>query len=363
MSKRHLTLCLVTLHQAVREYGEVSHNQALFHYHQACAARILSHNITTCGHIGPDPELFEDVCFFFFSQIQASAYGAWRAHLNAAKRLFNLWGIATLVRDAHYGFHLYHLVMADIFGMTMTPASHISEEDVSQQKVYIGLLGQFTLDICGTPFPIPEVVVQAIVSINMCRAATPLHTTHATNESHDVTMLSSEALQLLQNFDPVDWALHLQSHTSSQTTSWTLLATCFQTAATLYLIQTCARDFGSSGEFSSENISAAAYDELSKSTHELLSLREHGGVLYKYILWSMVILGIESVSRRNERQVVFLCESLEQSTKDLGTLSMREASIFLNGLWESSAIQEAGPSKESFMNWDVIFERGPLFLI
>jgi hypothetical protein len=158
------------LHRAVLKYGDVNHNQALFHYHQACAAEILNHKIKSLGQLGPDQELFEDVSLFFFSQIQASAYGAWRAHLNAAKTLLNLWGVETLMGNPGYEFQLCHLALADIFGAAMAPASHITAEDVEQHKVYLRLLGRFKVDVCNTMVPIPEPIVRSVAAINISRA-------------------------------------------------------------------------------------------------------------------------------------------------------------------------------------------------
>lgn len=325
---------------------------------------MLNHDIRTLGHAGPSPELFEDVSLFFFSQIQASAYGVWRVHLNAAKTLFNLWGIENLVGNPAYELHLCHLVRADVFGATMAPASHISNEDVAQHEVYLDILARFDVDICGTLVPIPEAVVRAIILVNIHRAE--VHSLNAENPKEDPKTSSSlpAILELLQEFDPVQWATHLPTHTSSQATSWTLLATCFQTAATLYLIRTCASDTHAAGQHLIGDIISPTYTTLRTTTRELFTLRQHGGVHYKYILWPMVICGIHAVARKDKEQVMFLCESLERTTLDLGTLSMREASVFLSELWdrrERSTEQSRG--NEGGVLWDEIFQRAPLFLL
>lgn len=356
-------MCLVTLHRAVREYGSVSENQALFHYHQACAAEILSHKIKTFGQTGPDPELFEDVSLFFFSQIQASAYGAWRAHLNAAKTLFNLWGIEPLMGDSAYELHLCHLVRADVFGTTMAPASHITAEDVAQHRVYLDLLGQFDVDICGTLVPIPEVVIRATILINMNRAEEHALDERATGANAGTSSSLSTILGLLQEFDPIAWALHLPSHTSTQATSWALLATCFQAAAILYLVQACASSINADEEYLVEDIVTPTHRTLDETTRKLFELRQNGGVHYKYILWPMVVCGVLSIIRKDEEQLRFLCESLERTTVDLGTLSMREAAVFLGQLWESSIQGTAETSGNIILDWDAIFHRAPLFLL
>ncbi|KAF2624797.1 hypothetical protein BU25DRAFT_373644 [Macroventuria anomochaeta] len=362
-SKRHLTLCLITLHRAVRELGNVNENQTLFHYHQACAAEILSHKIKTFGQAGPDLELFEDVSLFFFSQIQASAYGAWRAHLNAAKTLFNLWGVEALIGRSDFEFFLCHLVLADVYGTTMAPASHISAEDVSQHKVYLTLLGRFTVDVCSTMVPIPEVVVRATTAINMSRAAGTISDAHTMKEAQGITSSPSAILESLQAFDPTDWALQRPRHTFSQVTSWALLATCFQAAAVLYLVQTCGTNVSLNNEDLVDDDCALFYSRLSKAVRELYDLRQHGGVLYKYILWPMVICGVEAIVRKDEQQLRVLCESLERTTMDLGTLSMREAAIFLGELWNRNIKRVAELPSKTNLIWDDIFDCAPLFLL
>ncbi|KAJ4985510.1 C6 zinc finger domain protein, partial [Stagonosporopsis vannaccii] len=321
ISKRHLTLCLVTLHRAVRKYGDVKHNLALYHYHQACAAQILSRKIQAFGQAGPDLELFEDVSLFFFSQIQASAYGAWKTHLTAAKTLFNLWGIEALMGKVDYEFFLCHLVLADVFGTSMAPASHISADDISQHTTYLDRV--------------------------------------ALDEQHDISSRSA-IFQALQSFDPANWAQHRPRHTSSQAASWMLLATCFQSGAMLYLTH-CSNMKPSAADECL--VVDDHYTRLKNGVRDLYDLKQHGGVLYKYILWPMVVSGVEAVICNDEQYLQYLCELLEQTTIDLGTLSMREASIFLQQLWISNDRRVVGSSNEPKLNWDTIFACSPLFLM
>ena len=343
------------LHRAVLQYGDAKHNQTLFHYHQACAAEILNHKIKTLGQLGPDKELFEEVSLFFFSQIQASAYGAWRAHLNAAKTLFNLWGVEALMGSPDYEFQLCHLALADIFGAAMAPASQITVEDVEQHKVYLGLLGRFNVDVCSTMVPIPEAVVRSVAAINISRR--PKYPKGQPEQQPIGDEASTDAiLGSLRAFDPTSWALHRPRHTSSQATSWALLATGFQAAAVLYLIRTL-----STGKY--KDAADLFHDRLTKCIRELYELRQEGGTLYKYVLWPMVVCGIEAVLRSDERQMKFLCGLLEQTTMDLGTLSMREAAVFLNEQWLATTKANLEPARPSPLDWNTIFGQAPLFLM
>lgn len=343
----------------MRKYGDVQHNQALYHYHQAFAAEILSHKIRTYGQAGPDAELFEDVSLFFFSQIQASAYGAWKAHLSAAKTLFNLWGVKALMGNADYEFFLCHLVLADVFGTAMAPTAHISAHDIDQHQIYLELLGSFNVDVCSTMVPIPEDIVRAIAAINISRAETSV--SGAVDAISQQSRASSDNVifKSLQAFDPTNWALQCPRHTFSQATSWALLATCFQSAAVFYLIRTSVVNPIGATE---EDINLF-YTRLRNAIRNLYKLKQNGGVLYKYILWSMVISGIEAVLRNDEQHVRYLCDSLEQTTIDLGTLSMREASTFLKNLWDSNTKRTNDVPGYLKLDWDTVFAHAPLFLM
>ncbi|KAJ8111740.1 hypothetical protein OPT61_g5740 [Boeremia exigua] len=333
-SKRHLSLCLVTLHRA------------------------------TLGQAGPDRELFEDVSLFFFSQIQASAYGAWRAHLDAAKTLFNMWGVEAMIGHTDYEFYLCHLVLADVFGTAMAPASYISADDISQHEIYLNLLGRFTVDVCSTMVPIPEAVVRATAATNILRAAKPAPDPHGKGTEQDFALSRSTIYEALRRFDPTDWALHRPRHTSSQATSWSLLATCFKSAALLYLARSSGTDMSVADESSiDDDGDDLSYSRLICAVHDLYNLKQHGGVLHKYILWPMVISGVEAVARNDEPHLKSLCELLEQTTIDLGTLSMREAAVFLEGLWTSENQRSIETRKKLKMDWDTVFDRAPLFLM
>jgi hypothetical protein len=180
---------------------------------------------------------------------------------------------------------------------------------------------------------------------------------------HESAQLPLSLLVLLQAFDPVVWAAHLPRHTLSHTTSWTLLARCFQAATILYLYQTCASGLPIDDERNGGDVRTLHYHSLSTAIQELFVSKLCGGIHYKYVLWPMLICGIESVARRDTLRTRFLCESLEQTTLDLGTLSMREASILLEKLESNSAHDITGTSYGMNMGWDRIFQRAPLFLL
>jgi hypothetical protein len=263
-----------------------------------------------------------------------------------------------MVGNPGYTFHLYHLVLADIYGVTMAPSDQVSAEHVAQHEVYLQLLGRFNVAVWSTMVPVPEEIIRATITINLSRSAKVTQGMHTTAQDCEDGSASLRIIECLQAFDPIDWAANLPEHTSAHSKSWALLATCFQTATILYSIHTCT-----SNARSSESTSTSAYEELIKATRELYDLRERGGVHYKYILWPMVICGIESVAKQDESQLQFLCESLEQTTTDLGTLSMREAAVFLQQLRRNGTERSVESPDKVDLEWDTIFSSAPLFLL
>lgn len=341
----------------------MTQDQALFHYHQACAAEILNHKIQTLGQVGPDPELFEDVSLFFFSQIQSSAYGAWRAHLSAAKTLFNLWGVESLMGNMDYEFFLCHLVLSDVFGTAMAPASTILADDVTQHKIYLGLLGRFNVDVCSTMVPIPDEIARATAAINISRGERSKLSTDSA-ERQICTASVSSIWTVIHAFSPEHWASRRSGSTIEQTTSWALLATCFHSAVALYFARTLGTGMSSTESDWVGDERDVDYNQLVQAIQELYNLKSQGGVHYKYILWPMVVSGVEAVDRSDKRQLRFLCERLQQTTIDLGTLSMREASVFLEELWSKRGRSDAeSPGSTTKVDWDAVFECAPLFLM
>jgi hypothetical protein len=362
-TRRHLCLCIVTLHRVIRRCGPIEKNTALFHYHQAYAAQQLSQHIKTTSLVRPSPELFEDMNLFFSSQIQQSSYRAWRAHLDGAKTLLNLWGADNLMGSAKRDFNLYNFMMADIYGSTTAPSSQLSATHMAQHNTYSTWLGYLDVDFCGTLTPVPEEIVRTTIDINIFRATRVSTSEDAAKNQHDSVQLCSSLLLSLQAFDPVVWAAHLPKRTLNHITSWTLLARCFQAATILYLFQTCAFGLPIDDEHNGEDVRTLYYHSLSTAISELFVSKLCGGVHYKYVLWPMLMCGIGSVARRDTLLTRFLCESLEQMTLDLGTLSMREAAILLEKLESNSAYDITETSHGINMEWDRIFERAPLFLL
>lgn len=81
---KHLYVCMVSLHRVVKCLGNEDENRALILNHQARAARRLYQMIMDVSHSHLDTRLVDAACMLLCLDIQKSAYGAWRTHLNGA---------------------------------------------------------------------------------------------------------------------------------------------------------------------------------------------------------------------------------------------------------------------------------------
>lgn len=346
----------------------------LFHHHQASAARILQHQIDRLQGNEPDQTLFSGIVMFLSSQIQQSAYGAWHAHLNGAKIMLDSWTPpgSELAIDK---FLCFHLMVTDIYATATSPARQFSPTVAAQHCTYLDKMRHLNIDSSGLLTPIPNEIVLATIAINILRAsraASPM--AHAHHEQ-GIEVSSAGLLASIQAFCPRSWsekaftnhataaAYSVENPELSETLEgWRLMAQCFQAAAAMYLILS---DVALEGNGFSEWDFArdSAYASLTVSIQRLFDLKQSGGKHHKFILWSIVIAGVEAAARGDRGVLEYLTFHLKVLTFDLGTMAMREAAYFLEHLWEDCARQRLDSAGYVRINWDRVFEARPVFLL
>jgi hypothetical protein len=358
--KMYLCACIVTMHKAVKCLGNANENLMLLLTYQASAAHRLQQMIMDAR--GPQLvfQVIEAASMFLCTQIQQSAYGTWRTHLRGAKALMTHWQHTCSTRlDLPMGV----ISMVDVFGTTMAPSKILSRDTVAEHTQYLQLLGRLDADLLDTFIPIPVEVLEAIISINIHRVATldfgpPNDLCYANIPSLTATLAS------LQQFDADQWADRLPSEYANQSANWALLATCYQSASILYLFQSYKLATKSVLQGADlDHIRVVIYRTLITSIMKLFEQRMHGGTHYKFMLWPIVICGIESAARGQHWDLKSLCWVLEATTLDLGTLAMREAAAFLEVVWDYCEKRQGQSTDYMVLDWDTIFERAPLFLM
>jgi hypothetical protein len=358
---KHLYVCVVSLHKIVKCVGNKDEHRTLFLNFQACAARRLYQMIMDAAHPQLDTQLSEAASMLLCIGIQQSAYGTWRTHLGGAKALVSSWQEDLPGKD---DFTRFIISVVDVYGATMAPSKLLSEHTLAEHIIYLKLMGRLQVDILSTLTPVPLEILKATIAINVHRAAiVNPHGLSCQQRYQDVPSLVA-ILVSLQSFECHRWAYGLPSEYALHAEDWALLATCYQAATTLYLFQSHNSTVDSStGDEVPNDTRYATYHTLVSSITGLFDRRLQGGTHYKFVLWPMVICGIESAACGERVNLQFLCSSLETTTLDLGTLGMREAAQFLETVWADCELRRSPLTDCVTIDWDKTFRLAPVFLM
>lgn len=375
--ERHLYACVVALHRSIQNgtaSSIISSGSAMFFHHRARAAGLLSKQLSISRHTHHDPSVFWGILMFMASHIQESAYSPWRMHLNAAISLRDLWR-----RDGFRGpcdFAYFNFMVADIYGTSTMSLYPLSGAVIEQHMFYMNLVGRLKVDASSSLTPIPDEMITATAAINILRAMKG--TTRP-----ELAISPLDILSFVQAFAPSSWAQTVcctpdspsqndhascpQSSSSSSSDdhgSWNSLALCYQAANILYLTLTVeprTQDFLNPHLWIDARMTA--YKTLTAAIRDLLDRKCKGGTHYKFILWPMVIAGVEAVARRDRAELDLLSKSLDELSLQLGTMAMSEASSFLSALWYDYEGLGGSYGDVIAIDWDRAFVNAPIFLM
>ncbi|KAJ5370419.1 Zn(2)-C6 fungal-type DNA-binding domain-containing protein [Penicillium cataractarum] len=138
-------------------------------------------------------------------EIQQSAFGAWPAHLEAARTIIAHRGGFTALADAerddlHY--ILSDFMLVDVMSTAMTPTGLLDAKTVNKQLEYIPKLSTFYKDGLESGFPCPNELVECLIRINYARS---LNSVPLGDSSH-VNALAEELIHKIASFWPKAWA-------------------------------------------------------------------------------------------------------------------------------------------------------------
>jgi hypothetical protein len=334
---------------------------AMYHHHQACAARLLRNQIQRLSG-PPDSALFSAIISFLTSSIQKSAYGTWRAHLNGASTLLDMWGMQSLLKSDQFIFYIF--MTTDIFGMTTSPSTFLTPTAVDHHHSYLIFISQLRIKTWSSLTPIPDDLLIAIISMNIRRADSMHVHGRMGCDCKSTGMTVTSILAYTQAFSPENWAAGICSTPGSpQLAGWSLLARCFQGAVCLYILL-CDTSFSTEECCGGRRnkFLASTYMSVATCIHKLFDRRYCAGNFHKFLLWPMVITGVEAVAQHDRTEIEFLCQELRAATISLGTMAMREAAVFLEHLW-SITWTDCQTSDRIIFDWNVVFERAPIFMM
>lgn len=349
------------------------------------------------------------VLMFLTQEVQMSATSLWSMHLEAARSLvLQLGGVETLWSRAPMYQGLFTLyTMIDIMSPPTSPAWSINE---AQQREYLDMIGR--LEAVEQRFiasfqPCPLPVLTGVIRTNILRAA--LHSQQTTRGSIVDTKSTEETLFLtlasLLRFDPADWSRKVctdylclplpQRKDDCHEAAWTALATCYQTAAIIYLLRSMkhtpiARSVGQDTEGLLPEQRSKLFTALSFLCRDLSCVKASG--LWRFVSWSLFIYAYElvgwmqiwpsitnispesgyehdeaivavSVPPNPPNIVVMALRRLQKVGRRLGANCLFDGVELLQGVWRRRWQNQAFGGGGGMWNWDDGFAGRCVFVV
>ncbi|KAJ0329697.1 hypothetical protein COL922a_012776 [Colletotrichum nupharicola] len=324
-------------------------------------------------------------------QIQYSAYAPWQAHIHGAWSLIAAQGGMEVLAKASTDLCrvLQQVAVVDIFGMSTHCLTEASAKTVlSRYASYAMIFDESMVDIANPWTLMPNGLARTINQINMLRADNLLL---PSIESRTPGLL--EVLKFLDAASPEAWAAEVATNATvwlapgrlsedvETRTAWIALMTAFLNATVLYAInslaglgETSLRAVASSQDLISTLVSgqSAAYEALISSIRILFDQRVQrreiqdrsvphttsAGLLHKFVIWPMVVGGIQAaLIRRDDEAAGYLCSGMQSIGEELGTVSMIDSARLVEKL------SQAHRNGHEPTSWDGLFDGAPLFLM
>ncbi|KXH43224.1 hypothetical protein CNYM01_03199 [Colletotrichum nymphaeae SA-01] len=352
----------------------------------------------------PGPSILLGIMVMLTSQIQFSAYAPWQSHITGAWSIILTHGpfAAVAKSDPELCRLLQQFAIFDIFGasthgainVTTTHASSVAGTILARQESYEAIFQDSDTD-AGNPWRlVPNDLAKILIRINGLRARRALYPETAKHLPEGL----SAVLEHLDTSPPEKWAAEISataqvslapsrlSEDQETKDAWVALMTTYHSAAALYAINSLA-GLGtaprSSTVWSQEASShlarreSTAYSTLISSLRVLFTQRSQrrpsqatnnktppnsiatsAGLLHKFVIWPMVIGGIQSALIYHDQETTtFMCSGMQAVGEELGTVSM------IDGARLVEKLQREAKHGRKFSSWDELFEGAPLFLM
>nr|XP_036580103.1 C6 zinc finger domain protein [Colletotrichum truncatum]KAF6787935.1 C6 zinc finger domain protein [Colletotrichum truncatum] len=366
---------------------------------QAAALRALSeelhkHQANEAAAAAAGADTLHGIMLMLSSQIQYSAYAPWQAHIHGAWGLIAAQGgmevLARMDKDLCRVFQ--QIAVVDIFGMSTHHLTETSARTIlSRHASYAMIFDASAIDILNPWTLMPNGLAKALSQINMLRAQNTLAPSAASRHEGLSAVLSA-----LDTASPDSWAKEVAtnatvwvapgqlSEDAESKAAWRALMTAFLNATVLYAINGLAglggthlRVAASSQEWTTSltGREMTAYHALLASVRFLFDQRTQrrdqrkdettsdpaatsAGLLHKFVIWPMVIGGIQAaLVHRDEEAAAYLCAGMQSIGEELGTVSM------IDGARLVEKLQQSYKNGNEPRSWDDLFDGAPLFLM
>ncbi|KAJ0331834.1 hypothetical protein COL5a_002503 [Colletotrichum fioriniae] len=346
-------------------------------------------------------------------KIQFSAYAPWQSHIAGAWSIILTHGpfAAVAKSDPELCRLLQQFAIFDIFGTSThgaidnnitsssssnspPPSVHVAGTILARQESYEAIFQESDTDARNPWRLVPNDLARILIRINGLRARRALCPETAKHLPEGL----SAVLAYLDTSPPEKWAAEISataevslapsklSEDRETKDAWVALMTTYHSAAALYAINSLA-GLGttprSSTIWSKEASShlarreSAAYTTLVASLRVLFTQRTQrhpsqainnntpsnsiatsAGLLHKFVIWPMVIGGIQSALIYHDQETTdFMCSGMQAVGQELGTVSM------IDGARLVEKLQRETKHGRKFSLWDELFEGAPLFLM
>ncbi|KAI9149637.1 Beauvericin cluster-specific repressor BEA4 [Paramyrothecium foliicola] len=387
---------------AMRKYLLAGDWQCLFFCSQQAAVGSLLEALKEYNARPTDDLAFSilsGVVLILASQIQSSAYSSWATHLQGAWAFISIYGNPISFSNLHpYTKHqVYALMQVDIIG---TSTSSMSQSDVfailSRHESYAANLPGLAINAEDLMLPIPKRIMECIIELNMHRARQHVEM----YKPADIDKIWS-ILNCLENFDTDTWVETIARRSTHNTlpnqyfnaaaflripektlTVWRAITQAALGCTIIYAVSslwgfTVGRSRSELLQHNfTQSISVLAKDAYVKALRAIQILfdskdqqsshpispeyhTQTSGLLYKFALWPMMVLGTyAAVAERDKIVVDMLHSKLLEMGKELGTCSMYDGADFLASLWKRT-----NELSMPLPTWETIFRDNPLFMI
>ncbi|KAK1723058.1 fungal-specific transcription factor domain-containing protein [Colletotrichum acutatum] len=383
---------------------------------ELCAYHQPHRNDSTNNTEDPGPSILLGIMVMLTSQIQFSAYAPWQSHITGAWSIILTHGpfAAVAKSDPELCRLLQQFAIFDIFGTsthgainkTITtsssnfslPSVHVVSTILARQESYEAIFQEDSDTNARNPWRlVPNDLATILIRINGLRARRALYPETAKHLPESLAAV----LDYLDTSPPEKWAAEISataqvslapsrlSEDQETKDAWVALMTTYHSAAALYAINSLA-GLGtaprSSTVWSEQVLShlarreSAAYSTLVASLRVLFTQRIQrqpsqannnnnnntpsssiaisAGLLHKFVIWPMVIGGIQSALIYHDQEITnFMCSGMQAVGEELGTVSM------IDGARLVEKLQREAKHGRKFSSWDELFEGAPLFLM
>ncbi|KAK5661105.1 hypothetical protein OQA88_10995 [Cercophora sp. LCS_1] len=312
-------LCMTLSHRIsrIRTQGDSKALVQKFYHYRGNAIRSLSQAIDTTDRRFDDAVL-AGILLLLLVDVQQGTSSTWRYHLDAIHKVVEARGGLPRL-DASWGLQplLRSFVMFSVIGNTTCPVPRITMAEWHLHKIHYITEQQSQ---GPTPFQLcPPVLFGEIIAINAIRTRTSVKSYGTIREAYEI-------LERIHEFSPALWAKSKPIGREH----WELAGQVYQAAVALYCI------------LSSQSAFILPHDAMlpayraghAQSLHMLLTDALSNPRIKRFMLWPLVVLGVEAA---NMEPAVRVCVAgrLADLSHHVGSYAPVEAKLVLETFWAS----------------------------